>query len=226
VEALVRLGEPSVGPLVDVLRDGDPDVRWSAADALGRIGHAGGVVPLITALRDSRWLLREAAAKALGRIEDSRAAEPLVGALRDPEWLVRKAAAEALRAAGMATDGRPPAGPAFGGAARMGSRRCVRNGRHRAPLRRPRRSDAHVRESAAEAFGRVSDPAAVAALVAALKDKDPRVQRAAAVSLGRLGAEAREALDALAAVSGATDDKLAKAATEAADRIRRATALA
>ena len=47
-EALVNLGSPAVGPLIDALRDKNPDVRWAAIRALGKLGE-----PAIPALREA-----------------------------------------------------------------------------------------------------------------------------------------------------------------------------
>jgi HEAT repeat protein len=224
LSGLVRLGEPAVLPLVAVLKEGGPDVRLCAAEALGLLRHPGGQAPLVVALKDSRWILREAAAKALGRIEGTGAIDPLAEALRDPEWVVRKAAGDALKALAWqpADDGqralRAVALLEWDRAAALGAPAVE------ALTAAVADADGHVREAAAEALGRCGDPAAVALLVGALGDKDPRVQRAAAIGLGRLGGDAQSALGPLASLAQVGDDKLAKAATEAAERIRRSVA--
>ncbi|MER3501614.1 MAG: PBS lyase [Candidatus Fervidibacterota bacterium] len=95
IEALVKIGEPAVEPLIEALRDRDWEVRWAAAYALGKIGKPA-VEPLIEALRDRDGKVRRAAADALGAIGDARAVEPLIEALRDRDWEVREAAVNAL----------------------------------------------------------------------------------------------------------------------------------
>jgi HEAT repeat protein len=87
-------------------------------------------------------------------------------------------------------------------------------------------SDAHVREAAAAALGRSGVAAAVGLLIGALADKDARVGRAAATGLGRLGTDAQAAIGPLTALRDAADEKLAKAAAEALEKIRRAGATA
>jgi HEAT repeat protein len=57
--------------LRDALRDPDPELRWRAAEALGRIGPgARDAVPDLTAaLKDPDEAVRRWAAWALGRVE-------------------------------------------------------------------------------------------------------------------------------------------------------------
>jgi bilin biosynthesis protein len=44
--------KPAIGPLIDALRDVEPDVRCNAARILGQTGDARAVRPLIDTLRD------------------------------------------------------------------------------------------------------------------------------------------------------------------------------
>jgi HEAT repeat protein len=81
-----------------------------------------------------------------------------------------------------------------------------------------------VRLTAAEALGRCGVAAAVPLLIGALGDRETRVGRAAATGLGRLGSEAQTAVAPLTALRDSPDDKLAKAAAEALEKIRRAGA--
>jgi DNA repair photolyase len=84
-----------VNGLIKALKYDDPNVRYDAAKALGRLGDPRAVEPLISALRD----VCKSAAEALGKIGDSRAIEPLISVLEDKEsyrTFERKAAAEAL----------------------------------------------------------------------------------------------------------------------------------
>jgi HEAT repeat protein len=83
-EALGKIGEPTVEPLIRALMDGSNDVRQNAAQALGTVGDARAVEPLIRALGDSDWRVLWNAARALGKIGDPRAVEPLILLLRDP----------------------------------------------------------------------------------------------------------------------------------------------
>jgi HEAT repeat protein len=62
--ALVRLGKPAVGPLIELLADKNQHVRWEACKALGRIRDPAAAAPLVDALRDDsieiQWLAAEA----------------------------------------------------------------------------------------------------------------------------------------------------------------------
>lgn len=97
IEALVRLGSASVGPLLKLLDTGDPDVRKFAVDVLGDIGDRSAVPRLIDILGDADENVRVAAAESLGKLRDRRAVDALIGCLAayDESWL-DYAAAEAL----------------------------------------------------------------------------------------------------------------------------------
>jgi len=85
----------AVDPVIQLLNDEDPEVRFSAAIILGEIGDKKAVEPLIQALEDTK--ARAIAAQALGKIGDVKAVEPLILALKiDASNLVRGAAARAL----------------------------------------------------------------------------------------------------------------------------------
>lgn len=62
-QALMLIGSPAVEPLMAVLEDKDVLVRWTAAEALGKIGDKRAVSSLVAALRDRD--VREAASEAL-----------------------------------------------------------------------------------------------------------------------------------------------------------------
>src|ERR1039458_9290709 len=117
-DALVKIGEPAVKPLIGALNDGSESVRTAAEDALLKIGEPT-VEPLIAALRDAS--VQEAAAGAVhkrgwqaGKDENGAAywvvkrkwnkcinvgppaVAPLSAALRADDWEVCHAAAVAL----------------------------------------------------------------------------------------------------------------------------------
>ncbi len=94
-EALGKLGDVAVEPLVHALEDKSLWVHWVAVEALSRLGDAT-IEPLIHALKNGNERTRWGAAKALGKLDDARAVEPLIRALEDESWWVRWAAAEAL----------------------------------------------------------------------------------------------------------------------------------
>jgi HEAT repeat protein len=181
----VAIGAPAVQPLTAVLKDKDDEVRWAAAKALLQIGDTRAVGPLIAALQDSDCSVREAAVDALGQIGGARAIEHLVAALKDEDGDVRQAAAHAL-----AQIGAPAVEPL---------------------IALYKKTDFRV--PAVKALGQIGGTRAVEFLVAALKDKDIDVRRAATEALGRIGTPATEPLlaalkdvDVRQAAAGALDD--------------------
>src|SRR5262249_1094965 len=165
---------------MDELRDGKPQVRRSAAFALGKLGDDAylALPALKRALAaDKDAGVREMAAVALGDIVTELRAGPqawddLGGTLEralgeDDDPRVRRAAAYALGAFG------PRASPA-----------CS------ALQKALRHDEPAVRQNAAWALGRigldVAEPA-VADLCELLKDKDVLVRRDAAAALGAIG---------------------------------------
>jgi HEAT repeat protein len=91
----------TVPSLIKALKDKDPAVRYTAAEALGRYGpEAKDAVPALTeTLKDSDKNVRIGAAYALANIgPDARTAIPaLEEALKDEDNRVRKGAAYALK---------------------------------------------------------------------------------------------------------------------------------
>lgn len=96
-EALVKIGEVAVMPLVAALKTTDNNyVKDCAVRALGQLQDRRAVPHVIQALHDADWEIRRKAATALGQIGDYTAVEPLVRALGDQDWNVRRLAAESL----------------------------------------------------------------------------------------------------------------------------------
>jgi HEAT repeat protein len=165
---------------VEDLRDGKPEVRRSAAFALGKLGdNAFAALPKLKAVleRDKDAGVRETAAVALGDIVAAlrggrQAWEDLGGALEralgeDPDPRVRRSAAYALGAFGALAS---PACPAL--------RKALRH------------DDPAVRQNAAWALGRVGGDVpeeAVGDLCELLQDRDALVRRDAAAALGAIG---------------------------------------
>ena len=165
MEALVKLGDADVRPLIQALEDKDVSVRIGAAKALGELGDASAVKLLVQALEDEDWKVRQAVAKALDQADDARAVEPLVQALEDEDWKVRAAAAEAL--------------------GELGDPRAVE------PLIKTLKDDTSGSE-AARALGKLGDARAVEVLIQALGDRRCGLQTApkALSQLGEAGVKA------------------------------------
>ena len=82
--------------LNELLADPDPEVRRTAAEGLGKIGHPSASSGLIAALADRDPHVRAAAALALGRVGDAKSGAALVEHLSDSSESVRTASALAL----------------------------------------------------------------------------------------------------------------------------------
>jgi HEAT repeat protein len=68
-EALVKIGNPGITPLIGALRHRHIVVRRAAAEILGEIGGARSLKPLEAALRDKDWCVREAAQSSLSSLK-------------------------------------------------------------------------------------------------------------------------------------------------------------
>jgi HEAT repeat protein len=82
----------AVKPLLRLLSDENPNLRWAAAQTLGASGDTQTAEPLIKALHDANPNVRLAAAIALNRTEeDKKIIGPLIAALNDKSAHVRGA---------------------------------------------------------------------------------------------------------------------------------------
>ena len=211
--ALGDIGAPAVEPLIAALKDnGLSGVREAAAEALGKIGDPRAVEPLIAALKDGNSDVRKAA-EALGKIGDPRAVEPLIAALIHGLSYYREAAAEALVKIG-APAVEPLIAALKGSGMRKAAEALVKIG---APAVEPliaalKDGDFDVRKAAAGALGEIGwkpdkgeagalyliargkwdecvkiGAPAVEPLIAALKDGNSDVRKAAAEALGKIG---------------------------------------
>jgi HEAT repeat protein len=111
--ALIRVGEPAVPGLVEMLRGTDTRLRKTAATTLWGLGAKGkeAVPVLAEMLSDPDPELRLAAAMALDNMGPAAAGavDALVKALRDPEGEVRQWSAKALGHIGPAATSAIPA---------------------------------------------------------------------------------------------------------------------
>ncbi len=92
---------PAIGKIVVLLQqEGDSEIRWNAANTLGKMGPAAkkAVPKLVAAMKDPEPLVREHAAEALGEIgPDAKDAIPaLTQALKDSDARVRRDAVRSL----------------------------------------------------------------------------------------------------------------------------------
>ena len=78
--------------LIKQLKDKNWNVRWAAADILGKIGDARAIEPLIASMKD----IGLRAIEVLGILGDTRGVEPLIALLIDKDGGFRKAAVESL----------------------------------------------------------------------------------------------------------------------------------
>jgi HEAT repeat protein len=165
-EALARIGEPALGPLIAALADEDWLVRTSSAIALGQLGDLRAVVPLIATLSDADLQVRLDATEALGELGDPDAIDAVTARLSDPaeHELVRAQAARAL--------GQLIRGEVF------------------APLVSALDDPSvDVRCQALYALAESAGPAAVDVLLARTTDPNTYVRHAAVTALGRVGDE-------------------------------------
>lgn len=98
ITALELIGESSVEPLIEALKNNDEWIRSNSARVLGDMREARAVEALIVVLRNDPWgWARKYAAEALGKIKDPRSVESLIeAALKDENWNIRVEAERAL----------------------------------------------------------------------------------------------------------------------------------
>jgi HEAT repeat protein len=150
VEALVRIGQPAVAPLILALRAGGAHRKF-LIDALGAIGLRDAEAALLEMLRDPDLNLQVAAVEALGFIGGPQAETALLELLDTPAELLRLAALDGLRRTG-----------------------CV------VPLERlaPSLAAPLLRKNAVRLAGASCDPRAIAAIADAICDGPRRIREA------------------------------------------------
>lgn len=149
--------------LSELLADPEPEVRRTAAEALGKIGHQSANSPLIGALADRDPRVRAAAALALGRVNDQMSGAALVEHLSDPSDAVQRASAMALGEMGVS-------------AAHVGQ-----------ILQALRNPDVSTRVAASQTLLSLDTVSFSTDLVAALTDSDAQVRQGVAAVLGETG---------------------------------------
>ena len=191
--------------LVEALHDGDSEIRYTAAQALGTIGSDRGAEPLIQLLNDeSHDHVKIATMKALGRIGNERAVDILIAMLKDEHPTLKSAAKEALAISKSDRAIEPLLEALLDSTveyhddtiAALGlicSERTVNlliQSLHNKDYRYT-----NIASDVAWALGMAKGEFVVNALIAALNDKDPSVKHYAASALGNIGSE--RAADAL-----------------------------
>ena len=94
-EALTKIGEPSVAPMITLLSSPVGHLEWNAQETLIEIGEPS-VEPLIEVLNDENPQVRINAIYSLGELKDSRAIEPLLLILKKDEDILSDASRIAL----------------------------------------------------------------------------------------------------------------------------------
>lgn len=219
--AAASLGADGIAPavvplLLDALLDKDPEVRWRAEFAIGRLGPRA-VPKLIEALASNRPSLRRTAAMMLGPIgPKARSAVPaLLQAAKDEDRFIRVWSVKALGDIGFDDSAAPQVLAQLAktlrdpdlDVRRVSTVAAIGLGPRAKPLlpsliEALRDRDAGIRWRTGIALRQMGSDAAdaVPALVAALSDADADVRLRAAQALGRIGAPAEAPLrDLLAA---------------------------
>lgn len=227
INALVQLGDVSVGPLLRVLSNTQGWVCYAAAEALGQLGDVRAVDPLIKILGEYRQGQEgHAAVKALGKLGDLRALEPLIKALGNNALaadaaealgqLGDKRALEPLLAALQSTAYNVPEA-ALGALGQLGDARAVE------PLIKML-GNYVLGGHAARTLGKLRDARAVEPLIGALGHKENMVRIGAADALGQLG-DIR-AFEPLLQILGDAEPKVREASAKALGQLGDARAVA
>ncbi len=189
---LGRMGEVAVDPLLDLLRDENPDLRVLAAGTLRDFPSERTVPVLSATLQDPSENVRYWVLQALSALDSPRVVEPLLGVLDDPAAHIRvgalktlagfgaeeviPAAAELVKAPeGWIREGAVDALGALGSEEGLPTViECLGD------------EEASVRQGAVIALLRIGSPEVAPALERALKDEDRQVRMYAAEALKRL----------------------------------------
>jgi HEAT repeat protein len=191
VDALEKIGAPSVEPLIAALKDFPPDTLVDIVKALGKIKDPRAIQPLISLLNNNQAIVRLYALRSLITFKDPIIIDPLISALKDSYYTVRK---EAVAALGELKD--PKAVEPL----------C-------AVLNDP---EEEVRKEAARALAKIPDPRAVKPLCLSLSDKEIFVAGKAADALVEIGESSKESL---VAVLSSTNGNARKEAAKALDKL-------
>ena len=184
--------------LVALLQDRDPQMRTTAAQALGKIAASGTVPALLRSLEDTDPAVLAMSAWALGRFGEDvldQAGLELAKRLDDPSPTVKQTAAQALGAVGgtqtiieLLTERLTHSDVETRRASVSALTWLEAGAAHHALLKALSDHDAQVRQGAIAALGEMVDPRSLPAIRdRLLKDVDAGVRGEAAYRLGKFG---------------------------------------
>ncbi|WP_427157471.1 HEAT repeat domain-containing protein [Aliinostoc sp. HNIBRCY26] len=156
--------EAAINGLLKLLKNSEPNVRSSAAFALGKIGAEVAIPDLLQLFKDSDDRVRSSAANVLDQIGSEVAIPDLLQLFKDSDDRVRSSAANAL--------------------GKIGAEVAIPD-----LLQLLKDSESNVRSSAADALGKIGAEVAIPDLLQLLKDSESNVRSSAADALGKIGAE-------------------------------------
>ncbi|HYM37581.1 MAG TPA: HEAT repeat domain-containing protein [Nitrospiraceae bacterium] len=188
----------SASRLVALLHDPDPQIRTTAAQALGKIAIPGTASALLRSLHDDDPTVRAMSAWALGNLGEDvldQAGLELAQRLDDPSAEVKQAAAQALGAVGgtqsivgLLTERLASANVESRRAAVSALTWLEADSAYHALTTALGDPDARVRQGAVAALGEMVDPRSLPAIRdRLLKDADAGVRGEAAYRLGKFG---------------------------------------
>lgn len=163
-DAITRIGKPAIAVLIETLKADDPGLALEAIVVLGKLRDAQATDAVAAMLGQRLGVIRSHAAETLGLIGDPKAGPALIRALGDPDAIVRANVAVALQ--------------------HVADKRAVK------PLiKLLEDEDVDVCSRAATTLGELGDAQAARPMLPLLEHADPQVRAAAAEALGRLGDE-------------------------------------
>lgn len=186
----IRFGSLTYGvEAAGLLRGEGEEATAAAAELIGRVGQAADITAMMVALKTGAREAREAAVVRLVSV-GGPAAPALIDALKDNYWFVRKNAAQTL---GVIADSSSAPALIEHATCQHPLERGLTASAAPALVEALGDADRDVRESAAEALGKIG-PAALPLLVESLKDTDRAMPAWAAVALKKMGGQAVGAL--------------------------------
>ncbi|MBD3180770.1 hypothetical protein GF312_00660 [Candidatus Poribacteria bacterium] len=195
-DVLVSIGEPSIKPLMEVMKGNNWRLRQSAQRTLIQLGPLA-VPALIEALDDPDVYTRSMSIDALSKIGDKRAIEPLKEKLNDPNKMLQIEAAAALDKMGesvptnIIVDGMDDPNLEVRRAATKATWEIVDKPPINVVLKAMKDEDAQVRNYAVLSASKTGSAEVIKPLVKVLKtDQDDQVKNSSAKALEKFGSPA------------------------------------